>query len=126
MISSRDISASQRLKSSLLFFRYFLHVRNFAKKFKYSEESFGAFFDTTPPSPSPCLVLELISELFLVCFLIDKVHFLSFHHWFDFLFEIFLWYKFHSLFFGFENLIFSLRVELVEKVLAFPLKLDLE
>ena len=46
MISSRDISASQRLKSSLVFFRYFLHVRNFAKKFKYSEESFGAFFDT--------------------------------------------------------------------------------
>ena len=47
------------------------------------------------------------------------------NHWFDFWFEIFFLYKFHSLFFGFEIVIFSWVVELLEKVLAFSLKLDL-
>ena len=41
MISSKDISASQRFK---VFTRYFLYATNFAMKFKYSEERFGAFF----------------------------------------------------------------------------------
>ena len=41
MISSRDISASQRLKCS---FDVFFFLGIFAKKFSYSEETFGAFF----------------------------------------------------------------------------------
>ena len=150
-----------------MFIRYFLYVRTFAKKLKYSEETFGAFFVLH--------LLHILSTNFptfsLFVFLLIKFIPYVFNHWFNFWFKIFILWKCHS-FFWFRNsnflsgrtfrkissilfktrfvvspsgicwrgcflflrkrsiffhqiVIFSWVVELLEKVLAFPLKLDL-
>ena len=61
----------------------------------------------------------------LVCFLIDNVHFVIFQAFVWFLVQNFLFVQYSWPFFGFKILIFSWLLELLEKVLAFSLILDL-
>ena len=116
MISSKGISTAQRLNCSLyIFFMLGILLRNSSTLMTVLE----------PFSLScSCLMLPQSLAPFVCLFSYWQSSFCK-DHWFDFWFKIFFLCKFHGPFFGFEILIFSWVAELLEKVLAFSLKLDL-
>ena len=113
-ISSKDISASLKLKFSLdIFFMLEILLRNSStlkKVLKFFLPSSSCLMLAQSLAPFSCLIMSILYV---------------FNYGFDFRFEIFFSHKFCSLFFGLEILIFFWVVEILEKVLAFFLELDL-